>query len=240
MINYPRKSILFWLVLFLMTIALMITALVVSEEDMSYAGSLMVPASFVLVISLLGFVVSMVQSRQLQKFMDERDYFVEWTFNQQEWEEYLKSDQKKKSKMAIVVAIVAGGFFLFTGLIASSSFGHPEMILVYMAVALLIVFLLVRRYKQVQQRRKNHPQLILGKKSYYLGGIFHTWGGRKNKMENIELLPKTELLLEIKITYSYPSKHGRTQTFAKFPVPSAKSHEAGTLIEILKRTNGLQ
>ncbi len=206
---------------------------------MGYIGSILIPASFVFTIALLGVFVALVQSTQLQKFINEKDYFVEWSYTMQEWEEYLANDSKIKSKAAIIFAIVISVFFLFTGLIASSSFGHPEMFGVYFGIAVVFNFFLFTRFKKVRQRRKAHPMLILGKKSYYLGGIFHSWGGRKSRMESIELMPKTNLLHEIRISYSYPSKYGRTTAFTKFPVPGAKEAEAHTLIEILKRTNGL-
>lgn len=180
------------------------------------------------------------------------DFLAQWTYSEDEWNQYLQSEDHPKPANWLLIPGIAGSIGLAYGLVLCSQLAHhywhdlPEndprfflFLLVSMggtalcSVAAWYLGVLLRSFFQGSPSASQQRFSFIGKGGLYINGRFESWSSFGLYLSKVNIttgtLPSLQFLLT-DIDDNFRS--------VKVPIPSGHEDEANKLVLQLSRTPG--
>jgi hypothetical protein len=197
------------------------------------------PDSYILMyisfLSIDALQLYLKKARQFDQLLKSNDVLARWFFIKEEWSQYIN-----KYENTVLSAITEGGlqFLIINVFVVFVVYDQGIVANPYIAFALLIITELITICIYINLAKGYTTAMtayvLLSTQSVSINGDFYTWSGN-NRLEKVIYIDN--ILPVISLTYSSPSKFGRTNDTIKIPVPTREKGKVGKIIDELPRVS---
>jgi len=239
--NRQRQTAFVFMVLFITSVILIFIPSLTGMDGMSGGFALSFVAIFLSISFLITSVVFFVMAKKFDAAITDDNMILHLVYEKSEWmkfseKEFVVQKKEKRSLFILITAISFVVLVIFSIIVRDS---WRIMIIVFFGLTALLSFVsFIVPKMQYANFKKTIPEVYIASGCAYLTGEFHCWSMLGAELNDAELDNKN---MQIKITYSYPTRTGRGQTVLRIPLQmheNAKS-EAETTISLLKKSNNL-
>jgi hypothetical protein len=239
--NRQRQTAIIFICLFIAFVILIFVPSLTGMDSMNGGFALSFVAIFLSITFLITSVVFFVMAKKFDAAIKDDNMILHWVYEKSEWikfsdKEFVVQKREKRSLFILITSISFVVLVIFSIVVKDS---WHIMIIVFFGLAALLAFVaFIIPKMQYANFKKTIPEVYIALGCAYLTGEFHFWNMLGAALEDVEMDDKN---MQIKITYSYPTKYNRSQTVLRIPLPigeNAKS-EAENAISILKKSNNL-
>ncbi|MEX2212788.1 MAG: hypothetical protein WD768_01585 [Phycisphaeraceae bacterium] len=161
------------------------------------------------------------------------DYYVYWTYEQQQWHDFVTKEYRKRWWVFWVIA----GCTMIPGItIAAATSSDGDTIAGSIALTWLVwaggflllgagigQFFMVMARRKYEQLLQETGDVFIGPKGFYISGDYWPWSTFGQKLEAMRTEPGPPM--EIVFTFRIQQKHGSTTKDVHVPVPTGREHE---------------
>lgn len=155
------------------------------------------------------------------------DYFVHWTYMQQEWERFLKDDWMKTRKRLFVVSVAVIVLFMIimtaAGVIKSEGHFFYALLGAVGFLSIIVYFVLHFSYVVYQERLAGPREVIIGKTGISMGGIYTAWDTVGSRLIDVKMIKGNYAILQF--VTGVRGRAGSSMSF-NVPVPAGREYEA--------------
>jgi hypothetical protein len=207
-------------------------------DMMKYGFGISLIAGFI----ALAFIITLaIYSRMIIRFnklFSEKNILAHWTYNKNEWQDYISKEFKKQKVEKWTLFILTTVIIFIIGVIFNIIHKDTWIIITIVfsfLIALLAIFaLLIPRIQYNKFSKNPSPEVYIGLNGIYLGGEFHLWNFLSSRFTGVNLDEKEGLLI---IQYSYVTRTGINYTNVRIPVLQSNVEEAKAIVQKLNQYN---
>lgn len=239
--NRQRQTAFIFLYLFLVSVILIFIPILTGLDGINGGFALSFIAIFLSITFLITSVFFFVMAKKFGAAVNDENMILHWVYEKSEWMKFSEKEfavqKKEKRSLFILITSISFAVLVVFSIVVRDSW--RIMIIVFFGLAALLAFVAFMVPKiQYANFKKTIPEVYIASGCAYLTGEFHCWSIPDAALENAGIDNSN---MQINITYSYPTRTGRSQTTVRIPLPlreNAKS-EAETAISLLKKANNL-
>jgi len=193
--------------------------------------------AFCIFFALTALVTAMVfisRARAFDELLIKMKPLVRWTYDQEEWDAFIKEDLKErlvvnKSTLKYVsgIALVVMLFLLLI---------YRDIFFLWLIAGLILLLTIVAFTAPVLQSaalKKGRHEAIIGETAAYVGGSFQTWTGLGAHLTAVDIFTEGEIPI-LHIVFEFPTLQGFQQEIIRIPVPVRMAKQANELVGLLQ------
>ena len=163
------------------------------------------------------------------------EYFVHWTYVEDEWNYVNKLEWERTRKRAILIPLGCAGFFFFIGLVDEEfrdevlPLAGPWIFGFFITLSVLLLFYGYSLYK----RTFNCPrEVYIDPNGISYGGYYTTWNCVGTKLGNVKIIPGDVSVIEFSIMVW--GRYGYNTRPMRLVIPRGHENEA---VEVISKLN---
>jgi hypothetical protein len=239
--NMQRQTAFVFIVLFIASVILIFIPSLTGMDGMNGGFALSFIAIFLSITFLITSAVFIVMAKKFDMAITDDNMILHWVYEKSEWTKFFEKEfvVQKKEKRLLLILITAISFVVLVIFSIVVRDSWRIMIIVFFGLTALLSFVAFMVPKiQYANFRKTIPEVYIASGCVYLTGEFHCWSILGAALEEVEM---DDTNMQIKITYSYPTRYQRSQTVLRIPLPMQENskYEAENAISRLKKSNNL-
>jgi hypothetical protein len=239
--NRQRQTAFAFIVLFIASVILIFIPSLTGMDGMNGGFALSFIAIFLSITFLITSAVFFVMAKKFDTAITDDNMILHWVYEKPEWTKFSEKEfvvqKKEKRLLLILITAISFAVLVIFSIVVRDSW--RIMIIVFFGLTALLSFVaFIVPKMQYANFKKTIPEAYISHGCAYLTGEFHCWSMLGAALEDVEMDDKN---MQIKITYSYPTKYNRSQTVLRIPLPlqeNARS-EAENAISLLKKSNNI-
>jgi len=246
--NRQRQTAFVFIALFAVSVISIFIPSINGMDGMNGGFALSFIAIFLSITFLITSVVFFVMAKKFDIAITDENLILHWVYEKSDWMKFAEKEfvVQKKEKRLLFILIIAISFavlVIFSIIVRDS---WRIMIIVFFGLSALLAFVAFIVPKiQYRNFKKTIPEAYIAHGCAYLTGEFHCWSMLGAALEDVELDDKN---MQIRITYSYPTRYSRSQTSIRIPLPMHKNSQseienvkfqAENAVSVLKKSNNL-
>jgi hypothetical protein len=183
---------------------------------------------FLVIVGIIVIIIFALRAKRLARILRGEGVLAHWTYSSDKWKAYAEKEYKtekgEKKALLIIISVIALVIGIIFFLINPQS-GAWVLLVMVALIGILAFMAWFTSWYNHRENLKYHGEAYIADKAVYLNRQLHMWGGIGEKLENVELVKDGDLPLLV-ITYSVPTRSGRSSTSVRIPVPPGKENEA--------------
>jgi hypothetical protein len=191
--------------------------------------------SFPLIIFCVIFLAMLYSLRRAydkgKSEIDKGDYFMHWTYGEEEWNYVNKMEWDRTWKRAIFIPLGCIGFFFFIGML-DTEFGEEVLPLAAPWIvgffASLSILLLFYGYSLYRRTFACPREVYISPNGISYGGFYTTWNCVGTKLGKVKIIPGDVSVLEFEIMVW--GKYGYNMRPMRIAIPRVHENEAEEVI----------
>lgn len=239
--NKQRQTAFVFLYLFITSTVLIFVPYFSGMDGVNGGFAISFIAIFLSISFLITCVVFFKMSNKFVTALADDNLILHWAYEKSEWLKFAEKEyavqKKAKWSLFILVTVISFVVLVIFSIVVGDSW--RIMLILFFGLAALLAFVAFVVPKiQYANFKKTIPEVYIASGCAYLTGEFHCWSILGAKLEDVELDNKNA---QIKITYSYPTRTGMSQTVLRIPLPIKENaiSEAEEAVSRLEKSNNL-
>jgi len=237
--NRARKTAFIFLILFAISVISIFIPSLSGMDMMSGGYAIAFVLFFLSICFLITCIVFFGMARRFDAAMAGNQILAHWEYPRDQWLEFVEKEyvKQRKEKWALFYLVAAITFVVVVIFAIVKRDSWLIMIIIFFSLtSLLAIVAFLVPVAQHANFKKAKPQTFITNSSAYLSGEFHCWNFLGAKLESADFNQRQML---ISLTYSYPTRAGRSETTVRIPVPPGAQNEAGTAVKALQEKNSI-